>query len=110
MTRSLTRTILTLLAVLVAAGTVFFHLVEGWSLLDAYFFTVVTLSTVGYGNLVPVTAAGKIGTTVLIFLGIGVFALAIQHIGETAVRRRARRIKAKQRVSTERPGQKDTAT
>ena len=61
-------------------------------------------------NLVPVTAAGKIGTTVLIFLGIGVFALAIQHIGETAVRRRARRIKAKQRVSTERPGQKDTAT
>ena len=71
--------VLFLLAVLIGCGTVFFHLVEGWSYLDAYFFTVVTLSTVGYGSLVPVTALGKIGTTVLIFLGIGVFALAIQH-------------------------------
>lgn len=95
MTYSLTTTILTLLAALVGAGTVFFHIVEGWSLLDSYFFTVVTLSTVGYGSLVPVTVLGKLGTTVLIFSGIGVFALAIQHIGESAVRRRARRIARK---------------
>lgn len=87
-----TAAILSVLAMLIAAGTVFFHMVEGWSLLDSYFFTVVTLSTVGYGNLVPATALGKFGTTVLIFLGIGVFALAIQHIGDAAVRRRARRI------------------
>lgn len=89
----LTSGILALLAVLIGAGTVFFHFAEGWSLLDSYFFTVVTLSTVGYGNLVPATALGKIGTTVLIFLGIGVFALAIQHIGQAAVRRRARQIR-----------------
>lgn len=95
----LTTAILGLLAILIACGTVFFHFVEGWSLLDSYFFTVVTLSTVGYGNLVPATALGKIGTTVLIFLGIGVFALAIQHVGDTAVRRRARRIKKRNEKS-----------
>jgi len=55
-----------------AAGTVFFRFVEGWSWLDAYFFTAVTVTTVGYGNLVPATALGKIGATVLIFAGIGV--------------------------------------
>lgn len=91
----LTAAILGLLAILVASGTAFFHFVEGWSLLDSYFFTVVTLSTVGYGNLVPVTVLGKVGTTVLIFLGIGVFALAIQHVGDRAVHRRAKRIERK---------------
>ncbi len=92
----LTLSILSLLAVLIACGTVFFHFVEGWSYLDSYFFTVVTLSTVGYGSLVPVTALGKIGTTVIIFLGIGVFALAVQHVGDGAVRRRIKRVKRRE--------------
>jgi voltage-gated potassium channel len=69
--------IISLLGV-VALGTVFFHFVEGWGWLDSYFFTVVTISTVGYGTLVPATALGKIGTTVFIFVGLGIFAVAIQ--------------------------------
>lgn len=73
---------------IILGGTVFFRYVEGWSWLDSYFFTVVTLSTVGYGNLVPVTAAGKIGTTVFIIVGLGIFAVAIQQIGAFAMRKR----------------------
>ena len=46
---------------IVVFSTVFFHYAEGWNWLDSLFFTVVTISTVGYGNFVPVTAAGKIG-------------------------------------------------
>lgn len=63
---------------IVVLGTVFFHHVEGWSWIDSYFFTVITISTVGYGDLVPVTALGRIGTTLFIFVGLGVFAVAIQ--------------------------------
>lgn len=74
-----------LVVLCIALGTVFFRHVEGWSWLDSYFFTVVTLSTVGYGNLVPATVAGKIGTTVLIFFGIGVVAAAIQQLGQFAI-------------------------
>ena len=74
-----------IMATLVGGGTVFFHFVEGWPLIDAYFFTVVTLSTVGYGNLVAATVIGKIGTTVLIFAGLGVFAAVIQHVGNFTV-------------------------
>ena len=81
-------TLVTSLAGIIAGGTVFFRMVEGWSWLDSYFFTVVTLSTVGYGNLVPVTAAGKIGTTVFILTGLGVFAVAIQQFGTFAMRNR----------------------
>ncbi len=83
--------LLSTLLLILAGGTVFFRHVEGWSWLDAYFFTVVTLSTVGYGSLVPATAAGKIGTTVMIFLGLGVFALVIQQVAAYAVARRLRR-------------------
>lgn len=72
----------------VAAGTVFFRLVEGWSWIDSYFFTVVTISTVGYGQLVPATVLGKIGTTVFIFFGLGIFAVAIQQFGLYAMRKR----------------------
>jgi len=72
----------------IATGTVFFRYAEGWSWLDAYFFTVVTISTVGYGNLVPVTATGKIATTVLIFFGLAIFAVAIQQFGVFAMRKR----------------------
>ncbi|MDP7152512.1 MAG: potassium channel family protein [Paracoccaceae bacterium] len=76
------------LALIVISGTIFFRVVEGWNWLDSYFFTVVTLSTVGYGSLVPATALGKIGTTVFIFLGLGVFAVAIQQFGMFAMRKR----------------------
>ena len=77
----------TLFAVL-SGGTVFFRFVEGWGWVDSYFFTVVTISTVGYGNLVPVTTLGKIGTTVLIFGGLGVFALAVQKFANYQIQKR----------------------
>ena len=84
------------LAVMVLAGsTVFFRYVENWAWLDAWFFAVVTVSTVGYGNLVPATAIGKIGTTVLIFMGIGVFALLVSQIGDRVVRQRLEHLEEK---------------
>lgn len=79
--------VFTLFAVL-SGGTVFFRFVEGWGWIDSYFFTVVTISTVGYGNLVPATALGKIGTTVLIFGGLGVFALAVQKFANYQIEKR----------------------
>lgn len=81
-------TVIYSLVVTVILGSVFFHTVEGWSWLDSYFFTVITISTVGYGNLVPATAVGKIATTVLVFVGLGVFAVAIQQFALYHMRKR----------------------
>lgn len=75
---------------IITIGTVFFHFVEGWSWLDSYFFTVVTLTTVGYGTLVPATAVGKIATTVLIFFGLAIVAVAIQQLGHFAITSQAK--------------------
>ncbi len=91
MTRRRALELVTLVASVIAGATVFFRFVEGWSWLDAYFFSVVTVSTVGYGSLVPVTPVGKIGATVLIFLGIGLVATAIQQLAVSRMERRMAR-------------------
>jgi hypothetical protein len=59
-------------AALLVVGTAFYANVEGWSVLDALYFSVITLATVGYGDLAPVTSAGKIFTMGYLLLGIGV--------------------------------------
>jgi len=58
-------------AAILALGTLFYHQVEGWSWLDSLYFCVVTLGTVGYGDLTPTTPQGKIFTIFYILIGIG---------------------------------------
>ena len=58
-------------AVVLAAGTLFYPLAEGWSVLDSLYFSVITLTTVGYGDFSPETAVGKGFTIVYIFVGLG---------------------------------------
>ncbi len=77
--------------VLLTSGTVFFHYVEKLRWLDAYYFCVVTLSTVGYGDIVPKTDLGKFGDTIYIMLGVGVLTTFIS----ATVRRRGDRMRAK---------------
>jgi len=77
--------VLTLTVVLCAA--VFYTLVEGWSFLDAVFFSVATISTVGYGDIVPETAPGKVFTIGFIFVGIGLFVLTAASIADHVIRR-----------------------
>lgn len=74
---------------LLAGGTVFFHYWEGWAWVDAWLFTVVTVSTVGYGNIVPATTVGKLVASGMIIAGIGVFALLGNEVAERLVHRRS---------------------
>jgi len=64
--------LLTLLVILISSGTLFYHDVEGWRWLDALYFSVVTITTVGYGDLSPHTDIGKVFTMVYLLVGIGV--------------------------------------
>jgi voltage-gated potassium channel Kch len=59
------------LLVILFLGTWFYARVEGWNALDALYFSITTLATVGYGDFYPHTPAGKIFTIFYILVGIG---------------------------------------
>ena len=56
-----------------ASGTVFYRSVEGWSWLDSLYFSVVTFTTLGYGDFHPQSVAGRAFTVVFILVGLGAF-------------------------------------
>ena len=74
-------------ATLLAVGSIFYRLVEGWSWVDSLYFTVITLTTVGYGDLAPSGPGSKLFTIVLILAGVG----SILAFLDLVVRRTAQR-------------------
>jgi voltage-gated potassium channel len=77
---------------LLLTGTIFYSIVERWSVLDALYFCVTTLATVGFGDFSPQTDLGKIFTIVYILAGVSVilaFANMVLERVERAPRRRA---------------------
>lgn len=58
--------------VVLGLGTVVYHFVEGWRWIDSFYFCVITLTTVGYGDMTPQTDAGKLFTVFYILVGIGI--------------------------------------
>lgn len=58
-------------------GTVTFHLLEGWSILDSLYVTAQTVTTVGFGDLTPHTPFGRIFATVFMVVGVGIVLYAL---------------------------------
>ncbi len=57
-------------------GMVVYHWLEGWAYLDALYFSLITMATIGYGDLVPTTPASKAFTMFFAVNGIAIlFAL-----------------------------------
>lgn len=68
--------------ILLGVGTMYFHKTERWSYVDSFYFSTMTLTTIGYGDLVPTQESTKIFTSFYAILGMGVmFYLVIVIIG-----------------------------
>jgi voltage-gated potassium channel len=80
------RALATLAGALILLATVFYWLVEGWALVDAFYFSVVTIATVGYGDFAPQTVVGKLFTVGYIVAGIGLFVSAAASIAQAVIR------------------------
>ena len=73
---------LAVVIVMVFWASVFYRFVEGWSWLDSLYFSVVAVSTVGFGDFSPETAAGKLFTIGYIVVGLGVFVAAATTVAD----------------------------
>ncbi|MEQ6290909.1 potassium channel family protein [Vogesella sp. GCM10023246] len=64
--------LLGLIMAVVVMGTLGYHLLEGWSVFDSLYMTVITLATIGYGETHALDNVGRIFTILLIIFGTGV--------------------------------------
>ncbi len=69
------------IAALIGFGTWAFRLLEDWSWAESFYFSVATLTTVGYGDIHPTTDSSRIFTAVYILIGVGVVITALTSIG-----------------------------
>lgn len=73
------------IAGVIVAGTAGYMLLEGWGLGDAVYMTIITLSTVGFGEVRPLTQAGRWFTSGLILVGVGGLAYLFSTIADYIV-------------------------
>ncbi len=72
---------------LIATGTLGYIIIEKVSFMDALFMTVITITTIGYEQYIPLSQAGKIFTIVLALTGTGLFFYILANIGEITFRK-----------------------
>ena len=66
-------------------GTVVFHVLEGWSILDSLYVTVQTVTTVGFGDLTPRTPCGRAFAVVFMMVSVGIVLYALTSTVQTIV-------------------------
>lgn len=77
--------IIFLLLLIIIAGTLGYHFIEGWSLFDSLYMTVITLATVGYGETHPLSFAGRVFTLFLILGGMGIILFGVSELTQFIV-------------------------
>jgi voltage-gated potassium channel len=81
-----------ILLIILTFGIVGIHIAEGRSLFDALYFGIVTIATVGYGDIHPTTVTGKIITLFMIIGGVGTFLGVVANATELILSRRENQI------------------
>ncbi len=77
--------IIYLLLLILFVGTLGYHFIEGWSVFDSLYMSVITLATVGYGETHPLTIYGRAFTIFLILGGMGIILYGISEITQFVV-------------------------
>lgn len=96
-----TRKVLFLLsgfALILLSGTMGYMYLEGYSFADALYLTIITVATVGYGDMVPTHPAGKLLTVVLVLGGVSFVMYMFGKIVEAAVEGELRAILGKRKM------------
>lgn len=84
--------VLFLIIILVASGTTVYHNLEGWSYVDSFYFTSITVMTIGYGDFHPTKNTTKIFTVFFAFIGISLMLFSFTVVAETYIKHSQKRL------------------
>ncbi|MGF1512652.1 MAG: potassium channel family protein [Elainellaceae cyanobacterium] len=76
---------LAVLTGITSIGTLGYHLIEGWSWIDSAYMTIITMSTVGFTEVQPLSATGRLFTITLILLGVVSIGYIVNHFTEAVL-------------------------
>jgi hypothetical protein len=82
---------LAIIVMILGVGTVHFHNSEGWTWVDSFYFTGMTVTTVGYGDFYPTKTDTKIFTVIYTILTIGATLYAATILGEELLNKKVER-------------------
>lgn len=69
-----------IVGMLLAIGTVAYNGIEGWSYFDSLYFSTITLTTIGYGDMYPITVPGKVFTMFYAVIGISMMLYLMTYV------------------------------
>jgi voltage-gated potassium channel len=96
--RTLFRTVLLIIGILIT-GTFGYTLIEGgWTLLDGFYMTLITITTIGYGETHNLSTAGRIFTIFIIIIGMGAAATLIAQLGSLFIEARLEKLLGRRRM------------
>ncbi len=83
---------------IVGFGTAGYMIIEDWGILDAFYMTIITMGTVGYGEVHEISNTGRLFTVLLIFFGVGYFVYVTGVVVQFMVEGRMRTILGRRRL------------
>lgn len=86
--------------VIVIIGVSGYMLIENMSFMDALWMTVETLTTIGYGDVVPRSTLGRVFTVIFILIGLSVFAFGLQAAASFIINPRLREARLRRRIQS----------
>jgi voltage-gated potassium channel len=99
--------VLFLLLGVILYGTVGYTLIEGWPLMDSLYMTIITLSTVGFGEVRALSPTGRIFTIILVIFGVGGAAYTVSVIGRWLIEGEIREILGRKKMEKQLKNLKD---
>ena len=76
------RKALLLILLVILIGTIGYYVLEGWPFLDGFYMTIITIFTVGFREVQPLTPGGQLFTVVLILAGVGTLIYSFTRLGD----------------------------
>ncbi|MDW7732871.1 MAG: potassium channel family protein [Methanolobus sp.] len=98
------RSFIILVVITILLGSSVYRSIEGWSWIDSIYFSVITLTTIGYGDIAPATDLGKIFTIMYVFMGLGILLGFVNASGEYFRKQQQERISRRHQSSIRDPG------